>query len=115
MEGWLEKQGHTFKTWKRRWVVLEQESELVFNLSYYVDETRKNKKGEFKIALDSVVTNIEDGYTGGRGNLFALQAEGTSNKSYLLMSASTEESKNSWILALEGAIDLLREKVESQW
>jgi hypothetical protein len=115
MEGWLEKQGHAWKSWKRRWVVLEQDGEFSFTLSYYVDETRADKKGEFKIAIDSAVTNLEDGYTSGKCNLFALQAEGNGSKNYMLMSAQSEEVKNSWILAIEGAVDLIREKAESQW
>mmetsp|Transcript_6303 Transcript_6303/g.9514 ORF Transcript_6303/g.9514 Transcript_6303/m.9514 type:complete len:120 (+) Transcript_6303:63-422(+) len=117
MEGWLEKQGHTFKTWKRRWVVLEpsEDNENNFTLAYYVDESRSVKKGEFIIALDSAVTNLVDGYASGRNNLFALQAEGSSKKNFLLMSAPTEEIKNTWIIEIERAVETLRERAELQW
>lgn len=114
MEGWLEKQGHMFKTWKRRWVVLEPTNENYYLLSYYVDQTKQEKKGEFRIALDSAVTNLDDGYSAGKANLFVLQAEGR-GKTFLIMSASDEADKNAWILAIETAIDTLRLHAESNW
>jgi hypothetical protein len=115
MEGWLEKQGHMFKTWKRRWVVLENQINAnYYLLSYFTDETKREKKGEFKIALDSAVTNLDDGYSSGKANLFVLQAEGN-GKTFLIMSALTEEDKNAWILTIETAIDTLRLHAESNW
>ena len=116
MEGWLEKQGHMFKTWKRRWVSLEPsgEDQNYYSFSYYIDETKREKKGEFRIQLDSAVTNLEDGYSTGKSNLFVLQAEGH-GKTFLMLSALSEEDKNSWILAIETAIDTLRSQAESNW
>jgi hypothetical protein len=115
MEGWLEKQGHMFKTWKKRWVVLESsEGHNYYCLSYFVDETKREKKGEFRVALDSAVTNLDDGYSSGKSNLFVLQAEGH-GKTFLMMSALSEEDKNAWILAIETAIDTLRSQAESNW
>jgi hypothetical protein len=114
MEGWLEKQGHMFKTWKKRWVVLEQQDETCFTLSYFIDETKREKKGEFRIALDSAVTNLDDGYSSGKANMFVLQAEGH-GKTFLMMSAATEAEKNAWIVTIDQAIDRLRHHAESHW
>lgn len=114
MEGWLEKQGHMFKTWKKRWVVLEQTNDDYYLLSYYIDETKREKKGEFRIALDSSITNLDDGYSSGKSNMFVLQAEGN-GKTFLMMSALTESDKNAWIVSIDQAIDRLRLNAESNW
>lgn len=114
MEGWLEKQGHTFKTWKRRWVTFERSDNCTYSLKYYTDQTKSQLKGEFTIAIDSAVTDLEDGYVNGKQNLFVLQAEGK-NKSFLLIIADSDEEKKKWISAIESALETLRAEAEAKW
>lgn len=54
-EGWLEKKGSFFATWKKRWVVLTKTS-----LDYYTDETKSDKKGFIPLCNESSVQKLED-------------------------------------------------------
>ena len=116
MEGWLEKQGTVFKSWKRRWCVMYPDGDDCMFFRYYTKEDRETEKGFFKILIDSSVSSLDDGYGGGnRKNLFVLQAVGNKNKDILLLSAESEEVKNEWIQAIQQGIDAIREKVEASW
>ena len=112
IDGWLQKEGHRIKTWKRRWVVVCF-SEGGIKLEYYKDQALKNKKGEYIIAADSAVSSLDDGYSGGRSHLIALQAEGNGN--LLILSAESEDGKAAWISALRDAIDAAKCIAESRW
>lgn len=110
MEGWLEKEGHIFKTWKKRWCVLDKSSGT---LCYFTDSSKTTKKGEYRIVADSALTSLDDGYAGRKSHLFAIQAEGTNN--FLMLSASTEENKECWIFAIQECISNAREQIETLW
>lgn len=58
--GWVEKEGGSVKTWKRRWMVLSPGLEM----AYYVeeaDEQKGKKKGFFNLLGYSVVEGLLDG------------------------------------------------------
>lgn len=112
IDGWLYKEGHRIKTWKKRWVVVGFNDSGI-KLEYYKDAALKSKKGEYVIAADSAVSSLDDGYSGGRSNLIALQAEGNGN--LLILSADSDESKAAWISALRDAIDAAKCIAESRW
>ena len=88
MEGWLEKQGTVFKTWKRRWCVLYKDGDEAMFFRYYTSEDKSTEKGFFRIAIDSSISSLEDGYGGGKKtNMFVLQAAGNKNKAICLASS----------------------------
>jgi hypothetical protein len=116
MEGWLEKQGTVFKSWKKRFFVLYPDGDDKLYLRYYTGEDKMNEKGFFRIIIDSTVSSLDDGYGGGKRKcLFVLQAEGNKNKAVLLLSASSEDEKQEWIDAIQQGIDKIREIVEASW
>mmetsp|Transcript_17895 Transcript_17895/g.29926 ORF Transcript_17895/g.29926 Transcript_17895/m.29926 type:complete len:121 (+) Transcript_17895:62-424(+) len=116
MEGWLEKQGTVFKSWKRRFFVLYPDGDDKLFLRYYTNEDKMTEKGYFRIIIDSSVSGLDDGYGGGnRKCMFVLQAEGNKNKAVLLLSASSEEEKQGWIDAIQQGIDEIRQKIEASW
>ena len=43
-EGWITKRGHIFRTWKKRWFVVENGQ-----VTYYVDESKTNEKGSLSL------------------------------------------------------------------
>ena len=115
MEGWLEKQGTVFKSWKRRWFVLYPDGDCYY-FRYYTSEDKLTEKGFFKIQIDSTVSSLDDGYGGGnRKCLFVLQAEGNKNKAVLLLSAESEDVKTEWIGAIQRAVDTMKEEIEASW
>lgn len=116
MEGWLEKQGTVFKSWKKRWCVLYPDGDDILFFRYYTGEDKMTEKGFFKIVIDSTISSLDDGYGGGnRKNLFVLQAEGNKNKAVLLLSAESEEKKMEWLEAIQQGIDTIRERIEAAW
>ena len=50
MEGWLEKEGHLFKNWQRRWFVVEKH-----RVAYYGSEQKQNLKGTYVLDKGSRV------------------------------------------------------------
>jgi predicted ester cyclase len=115
MEGWLEKEGHTFKSWKRRYMVIGGEVEGVGNensscssyvLSYYQDETLKSKYGEMFLTKNTALSNLLDGHVTGRNNLFVILSTENKGHNYLLLSAATPEEKIQWMRKIQEIIDL---------
>lgn len=104
MEGWLTKKGHRFKSWKKRWFVLDREKGFV--LSYFEKENKKNLKGSYILSASSRILSVPN--EGSHKNLFELQAAG-SGGDLLLMSAENDQVKAEWIRAIDEMIIICRE------
>jgi predicted ester cyclase len=103
MEGWLEKEGHTIKSWRRRWVVLDKDTNI---LSYYKAENKRSKCGEMFITRNTALSNLLDGHSAGKTHLFAILSTENKGQNYLLLSAPSSEEKNAWMGCLQTLIDL---------
>lgn len=100
MEGWLVKKGHNFKTWQKRYFVLEKH-----RLSYYEKDNKKNLKGTYILSASAHISKIPD--EGSHKFLFVLHAEG-SGGSYLVMSAANVEDLAQWENGINGMINLYK-------
>ena len=85
-EGWCTKQGHIFKTWKRRWFVLNGS-----NISYFTSPGGK-LKGSFSLNNSHVQLDKESN----KPNSFTISIP---NKKYHIVT-DTEEDASSWINAI---------------
>lgn len=85
-EGWATKQGHIFKTWKRRWFVLKDST-----ISYYVSPGGK-LKGTFSINGATIKQDKENK----NPNSFSIL---TPKRPYHIITDS-EKDKSSWINAI---------------
>jgi predicted ester cyclase len=103
MEGWLEKEGHTIKSWRRRWIVLNKDTNV---LSYYKDEYKRSKCGEMFITRNTALSNLLDGHSAGKTNLFAILSTENRGHNYLLLSAPSSDEKTLWMQILQNMIDL---------
>ncbi|XP_051974711.1 differentially expressed in FDCP 6 homolog isoform X2 [Xyrauchen texanus] len=89
-KGYLLKKGHVRRNWQERWFVLKPS-----NLSYYVSEDLKEKKGEILLEENSVVENLPD--REGRRCLFCVKTlVGTCE-----MSASDMKQRVDWVQAMQ--------------
>lgn len=95
MEGWLQKKGHIFSTWKRRFFILEDRT-----LSYYETDDLKKKKGEYVIDADS---RVELNSTNQK--MFILYAIGSGGQELELL-ASEQKDVTAWKEALERAREI---------
>lgn len=107
MEGWLTKKGHLFKTWKRRWFVLDTSKGFVLN--YYEKENKKSLKGTYILSGSSHITRTDD--ERGHSNLFVLHATGSGGDE-LVMSADSPEEMQDWITGTEHIIRMCKETIE---
>jgi len=110
-EGWLLKQGGKFKTWKRRWFLLND------RCLYYFQHTAENVPQGI-IPLENVKVRIMEDQEGKR-YLFEIYNESGSvkgakrdtkgtiiqgNHSYYRMAASSEEDRESWVNTIQDSI-----------
>ena len=103
MEGWLEKEGGSIKTWKKRWICLECRLNG-FVISYFEDQKKKKKKGEIPITKKSTVSSLDDGFHDTKRNLFSLVTSDHEARHMLIMSAPSPTAKAQWIVAIQSAI-----------
>jgi hypothetical protein len=101
MEGWLHKQGHKVKSWKKRWCVLDRRQGFV--LSYYEKEDKKTLKGTYILSATSHVTTKPD--DGSHKFLFVLHAAGSNGHGDLVMSASGPEELMGWTAAINTLVE----------
>lgn len=109
MEGWLTKRGHIFKTWKRRWFVLDESQGFVLN--YYQKEDKQTLKGTYAITGMSSVSPVSD--EGSHRNAILLHAAGSGGRE-LLMSADSPEVALQWTAALRAMIAQCRDADDTQ-
>ncbi|XP_043233219.1 cytohesin-1-like isoform X2 [Amphibalanus amphitrite] len=112
-EGWLWKQGGRYKSWKRRWFILND------NCLYYFEYTT-DKEPRGIIPLENIqVREVEDR---SKASCFELYASGTDyikacktdndgkvvegKHTAYRMSAATQEEMNEWIKAIQQSISL---------
>ncbi|KNC47363.1 AGC/AKT protein kinase [Thecamonas trahens ATCC 50062] len=89
--GWLTKQGHLRKSWRRRWFVLAADSEL----SYYAeDDGTAAPKGSFNIAEGATLAAAEI-----KNHPHAFKLTSAEGKAFLI-SADSAEEYDKWIAAL---------------
>jgi uncharacterized protein YbjT (DUF2867 family) len=96
MEGWLEKEGHFFKTWQRRWFVVEKH-----RVAYYDSEQKQNLKGTYVLDKESKIVPCPQ--KGKRKFVFALHAKGSGGE-VLYMNASSQDEMEKWEAAINRAI-----------
>ena len=97
MEGWLEKEGHWFKNWKKRYFVLDGNG----SLAYYTDDTRGKIKGSYQLSSTSSVNSIKE--QGSRRFRFVVRAHGANGSDVLVLSAGTDTDRELWMSKLEQA------------
>lgn len=97
-EGWLMKEGHTFRSWKKRFFTLSEGY-----LSYFESEG-KGLKGSINLASYLVSDGGNSDPTGKGTFLFLLTDTRTQGKSYQICTATAEE-RIQWITALQTHID----------
>jgi hypothetical protein len=95
-QGYLTKEGHFIKNWKRRFFCLGPTA-----ITYYPDESMKVRKGVY--ALDTSCKIVKEDAIKGRMFCFSISADGGSR--YLLMQAESERDMDAWILSIKGVID----------
>ncbi|XP_051543897.1 differentially expressed in FDCP 6 homolog [Myxocyprinus asiaticus] len=97
-KGYLLKKGHVRRNWQERWFVLKPS-----NLSYYVSEDLKEKKGEILLEENSVVENLPD--REGRRCLFCVKTLVRTCE----MSASDMKQRVDWVQAIQTTFRLKAE------
>ncbi|XP_048861946.1 differentially expressed in FDCP 6 isoform X2 [Brienomyrus brachyistius] len=97
-KGYMWKKGHMRRNWTERWFVLKSS-----NISYYVSEDLKEKKGEIPLDKDCVVESLPD--KEGRRCLLCVK---TPTRAYEI-SASDQKQRVEWIQAIQTALRLLGE------
>ncbi|KAG7456253.1 hypothetical protein MATL_G00249680 [Megalops atlanticus] len=102
-KGYMWKKGHVRRNWNERWFVLKPS-----NISYYVCEDMKEKKGEILLDENCVVEAIPD--KEGKRCLFCVK---TYTRTYEI-SASDLKQRVEWMQAIQTALRLLREGKSSQ-
>ncbi|XP_034977919.1 differentially expressed in FDCP 6 homolog isoform X2 [Zootoca vivipara] len=101
-EGYLWKKGHLRRNWSERWFTLKPS-----DLSYYVSEERKEKKGSISLDRNSCVEILPD--KDGKRCMFCVK---TPSRTYE-MSASDTRQRQEWTLAIQMAIRLQAEGKKS--
>ncbi|KAH0618818.1 hypothetical protein JD844_018308 [Phrynosoma platyrhinos] len=101
-QGYLWKKGHLRRNWSERWFTLKPS-----DLSYYVSEERKEKKGSISLDRNSCVEIIPD--KDGKRCMFCVK---TASRTYE-MSASDTRQRQEWTLAIQMAIRLQAEGKKS--
>ena len=93
-KGHVTKQGAKRKNWKKRWMVLHDDT-----LSYFKSENDSYPAGSVKIEVDSLVMFVDEGQIG-KKNCFAIV---TKNRNYY-MYCELEEEVCDWIYALRASV-----------
>ncbi|KAL4658413.1 differentially expressed in FDCP 6-like [Arapaima gigas] len=101
-KGYMWKKGHVRRNWTERWFVLKPS-----NISYYVSEDLKEKKGDIPLDKNCVVETLPE--KEGRRCLFCVK---TPVRAYEI-SASDQKQKLEWIQAIQTALRLQQEKKTS--
>ncbi|XP_003220431.1 differentially expressed in FDCP 6 homolog [Anolis carolinensis] len=101
-QGYLWKKGHLRRNWSERWFTLKPS-----DLSYYMSEERKEKKGSISLDRNSCVEILPD--KDGKRCMFCVK---TALRTYE-MSASDTRQRQEWTLAIQMAIRLQAEGKKS--
>ncbi|KAF7259812.1 hypothetical protein EG68_03025 [Paragonimus skrjabini miyazakii] len=107
--GWLRKLGGKFKTWKKRYFVLEGTQ-----LSYYTSPDDQRALGKFSLESTQIeIPNVTDAEFGGdnKGFVFIVKPESSNdnlsaNHTQFVLSAQTAEERKCWIRAFRKALYL---------
>ena len=106
LEGWLEKEGHIVKNWKKRFFILEMKTRV---LRYYRNADLSYMAGEYHIDSKSIVTTEDDRPKLHIFNVISLKAMKIGEKETILfMCANTLEERDRWLGALQEAISGVR-------
>lgn len=100
--GWIVKEGGRYKTWKKRWLVIENDI-----LSYYKKENKKEKCGEIKLKIASDIQKVD--YKG-KKNCFQIV---TPDRIYHICT-ETEAEMRSWCESLRNQQQALSPSVKPQ-
>jgi len=101
--GWLTKEGAQWKTWKRRWFILDSQNKLWYFTSKRDKPDDRAAKG--RITLDDATSAmpLEPEAKGGRKHLFQIV---TPSRTWYLM-ADTEEEKEAWLQTVRSIVNRL--------
>lgn len=105
MEGYLSKEGHLFKTWKKRFFQLEGT-----DLKYFDDENKRKLKGRYVIDVEAKCNSVEDHK--GKKYMFALQAKGDNHSDIILLSAPSLLEKERWVQEINKVISKIRSDLD---
>jgi hypothetical protein len=101
-KGFLVKKGHSRRNWNRRYFVLH-----LTTLSYYEEEDiSKSKLGELMLNQNTKLINVRNADSPKHPRMFQITC-GVSGREFLIC-AESERSKQSWILALQKALALVK-------
>eukprot|EP01125_Pyxidicula_operculata_P012216 TRINITY_DN3_c1_g1_i1.p1 TRINITY_DN3_c1_g1~~TRINITY_DN3_c1_g1_i1.p1 ORF type:complete len:454 (-),score=121.73 TRINITY_DN3_c1_g1_i1:418-1779(-) len=99
-EGWMTKQGGSWKSWKRRWFILKGTS-----LYYFKTKTDDNVTGIIELTNQSFVRKDDSKKT----KKYTIQvATSKTTDRIFLMYPDTESEMNSWIKSIQAVIDKLQ-------
>ncbi|KAJ7332976.1 hypothetical protein JRQ81_015156 [Phrynocephalus forsythii] len=101
-QGYLWKKGHLRRNWSERWFTLKPS-----DLSYYMSEERKEKRGSISLDRNACVEILPD--KDGKRCMFCVK---TASRTYE-MSASDTKQRQEWTLAIQMAIRLQAEGKKS--
>lgn len=102
-EGFLTKEGGNFKTWKKRWFVLNGDT-----LKYYKNFPQGEKRKELGVIDLNTIQVVEEGM---RGKRQVIWLKGNSRTWYLLADHPDEEAD--WLNVLRSQIDAIRRSERS--
>jgi len=92
--GWIWKEGNTFKSWKKRYLVINTGAGV---MNYFEDEKQKKKKGDIKISAIVGIRRIRK--YDGKAFVFAVSTT-TGNRTFFIQ-GTDEDNVSSWITAIE--------------
>lgn len=95
--GYLTRRGRYMQTWQPRWFVLE--GDYSSSLSYFTDNSERNKRGTIKIDAECTVSYIAEKH--GHRNVLQL----VTDELRFYASAESKESCESWISSIQRIID----------
>lgn len=99
-EGYIVKKGAKVKNWKKRYLVIETDK-----LSYYDDETKQKKRGEFMHKWIKNVQAMEEyGKNKKKPFIFAIETHSEKTDRTYIIQATDESSRRSWITAVQSLI-----------
>uniref|UniRef100_M4BXL4 PH domain-containing protein n=1 Tax=Hyaloperonospora arabidopsidis (strain Emoy2) TaxID=559515 RepID=M4BXL4_HYAAE len=95
MQGWLEKCGQQFKTWKWRFFVLRKDGVL----AYYTDETLRKMKGAIDVSCGSDADVSVQSNSMDKASVFLI----ATSQRHLMISAPSQPMMKKWIARLHAA------------
>ena len=105
LQGWLYKKGSLIKTWKKRWIVIDNNNML----KYYEDENCMKLKGQYDIDSHTVLyVTAADQYN--KKKRFCIE---TSSSRRLELEANSESERELWMIGIQEKVNALKSNRET--